>query len=91
MNYEFLAELYGVVSRRRGRHLRSSFENKNVAKDIPHHIQERLREVVTKLEKRMDDNAHEDGWKLLHRKKHGEEHEMDLGDGYKVRVHMLLA
>ena len=30
------------------------------------------------------------GWRLLHQSKHGEEHEMDLGQGYKARVQMLL-
>jgi hypothetical protein len=50
-----------------------------------------MHEAVEKLAARLDDNAHEDGWKLLHRSKHGEEHELDLAEGYKVRVHMLLA
>jgi hypothetical protein len=51
----------------------------------------KLHDAVEKLAARLDDNAHEDGWKLLHRSKHGEEHEMELEEGYKVRVHMLLA
>jgi hypothetical protein len=35
-------------------------------------------------------HTHKDGWKLVHRKHHGEEHETDLGEGYKVRVQLLL-
>ncbi|VEU41580.1 unnamed protein product [Pseudo-nitzschia multistriata] len=34
--------------------------------------------------------THKDGWKLLHRKLYGEEHEMELGMGYKVRIQLLL-
>ncbi len=54
-------------------------------------LKKKIRDTVDKLAARLDDNAHEDGWKLLHRSKHGEEHEMVFEDGHKVRVHMLLA
>ena len=89
-NYESLRDLYGTVSRR---NLRGKAKKKTRGKEekMPHHVREEMMRVVSKLEKRLDDNAHEDGWKLLHRTKFGEEHEMELQDGYKVRVHMLLA
>lgn len=32
-----------------------------------------------------------EGWRLLHRSLYGEAHEIDLGDNYRVQVHMLLA
>lgn len=35
-------------------------------------------------------HTHQDGWKLVHRVRHGEEHEAELGEGYKVRVQFLL-
>jgi hypothetical protein len=31
------------------------------------------------------------GWRLLHRTDHGEAHEIDLDDEYKVQIHLLLA
>ncbi|MGK3740923.1 MAG: hypothetical protein ACI90V_007773 [Bacillariaceae sp.] len=65
---------------------------------IPDHIRKKKREVVKELlDKRRDDdeninnNFHDrDGWKLVHRKLHGEEYEIFLGEGYKVRVQLLL-
>lgn len=32
-----------------------------------------------------------DGWRLLHRTAFGEAHEIDLGDNYKIQIHLLLA
>jgi hypothetical protein len=89
-NYEFLTELYGLAARRQRRAVRRDSSLVSRVKEIPQHVREKMRDVVGKLERRMDKNAHEDGWKLLHRTEHGEEHEMELQDGYKVRVHMLL-
>jgi len=68
---------------------------------IPDYIKQRRREAVkTLLERTRSNNEgsekssaghiHQDGWKLLHRKLHGEEHEMDLGEGYTVHVQLLL-
>ena len=68
---------------------------------IPDHIRKKKREVVKELlnKRRYDDdnnnnndnNSHKrDGWNLVHRKLHGEEYEMFLGEGYKVRVQLLL-
>jgi hypothetical protein len=105
MNYEYLTDLYGSAGGRRRRRqqqqqrgrekrqlsLRSSRITQGGGEGAPKHIKARIKEVVSKLEQRLDDNAHEDGWLLLHRNQHGEEHEMQVGEGYKVRVHMLLA
>jgi hypothetical protein len=33
----------------------------------------------------------QEGWKLLHRTKHGEAHEIHLDDEHKVQIHLLLA
>ena len=70
---------------------------------IPDHIRQKKKEAVQKLFRRVtetfdnDDyhntpvgHTHEDGWQLVHRKLHGEEHETDLGEGYKVRIQLLL-
>jgi hypothetical protein len=85
-NYEYMSDLYGSTGGRRDLSLRSQ-----IIQGAPKHIKARIREVVAKLEQRLDDNAHEDGWLLLHRNQHAEEHEMQIGEGYQVRVHMLLA
>lgn len=70
---------------------------------VPDHIRKRKNEAVQKLFQRMkethsDDDRHDtpvghthrDGWKLVHRRHLGEEHETDLGEGYKIRVQFLL-
>jgi len=62
---------------------------------VPDHIRIKRKEEVEKLlNDRRDDgsnNSHErGGWKLIHRKLHGEEYELYLGEGYKVRVQLLL-
>lgn len=68
---------------------------------IPDYIKQRKIEAVrTLLERTRSNNEdnqmlsagnmHEDGWKLIHRKLHGEEHEMDLGEGYTVHVQLIL-
>ena len=100
MNYDKLLEFYGAVSGRR-RGLLRGFEPAPEAAAPPQlnpdekenrsHILRKMHKAVDKLAARRDNNAHEDGWKLLHRNSFGEEHEMEFDDGYKVRVHMLLA
>jgi len=62
---------------------------------VPDHIRTKKKEVVEKLlNDRRDDGSHNfherDGWKLIHRKLHGEEYEIYLGEGYKVRIQLLL-
>lgn len=92
-NYEYLSKLYGVVARRRkARTLRGngSHEGAAVVPKVPLHIKSKMSEAVKKLEKQRVD-AEKDGWLLLHRSQHGEEHELDVGEGYKVRVHILRA
>jgi hypothetical protein len=49
----------------------------------------KLQQVVPAFENRMDGKDYEEGWRLLHRSLHGVAHEMDLGDGYSVRVRKL--
>jgi hypothetical protein len=88
-NYEYMADLYGSAGRRRRR--RDLSLRSRIIQGAPKHIKAKIKEVVAKIEQRMDDNAHEDGWLLLHRNQHGEEHEMQVGEGYIVRVQMLLA
>jgi hypothetical protein len=70
---------------------------------VPDHIRHKKKEAVQKLFERVRNNhgnddsniipaghTHKDGWKLVHRKNDGEEHETELGDGFKVRVQFLL-
>lgn len=88
-NYEALLDLYGPVGDRRW--LRPSSSNSPRQRDLSPSLWQKMHDEVQKLAARLDDNAHEDGWKLLHRTRHGEEHELEFDGGYKVRVHMLLA
>ena len=79
MNYETLLEIYGPIStgtstKRRGLRRRSDSNNSRaVVRAVPEHIRERKREAVQKFIRRIDDNVHEDGWKLVHKKQNGEE------------------
>lgn len=69
-----------------------------VARVVPDHIRQRKKAVVHRLLKRIETTdsgdhsrniqpgeTHEDGWTLKHRRLGGEEHEIDLGEGYKVK------
>lgn len=79
--------MYGPVGGRRLRGDVASSAARELSADAWHEIHE----AVEKLLERRDDNAHEDGWKLLHRTEHGEEHHLTFEGGHSVRVHMLLA
>ena len=85
-NYSYLSNLYGVVGGRRLR--RRQLESKR--QSTPSHILSQMSEAVKKLEQEPH-NSRKHGWRLLHWRKHGWEHELELDDGYKVRVHMLSA
>ena len=85
-NYEALLSMYGPVG---GRRLRQG--TRPEARELSSHAMHEIHEAVEKLLERRDDNAHEDGWNLLHRTKHGEEHSLTFEGGHSVRVHMLLA
>lgn len=95
-NYEFLVELYGVVqgsavARARSRLLRGRTSlYSDVQNKMPDHTREEMVRVLAKLEKPMGGSRVEDGWRLLHRNEYSMEHEIDLGDGYKLRSHMLM-
>jgi hypothetical protein len=95
--YETLLELYGPApgSTDEVRNLRGQRQKVptigQTSSIFPNHLREKRELAVQKLLQQRDDNAREDGWKLLHRTEHGEAHELDLGGGYKVQVHMLLA
>jgi len=76
-------------------------DNDMIIDAVPDRIRQRKKEAVQKLFQRLKDtfdsrhetpvgHTHKDGWKLVHRRHLGEEHETDLGEGYKVRVQFLL-
>jgi hypothetical protein len=98
-NYETLAEWYGQVSRRRlrGSTIDGTIDDASSARlqithDVPESVMKRRSEAIAKLEESNYSSIHTDqGWRMLHKKLHGEEHEFDLGEGYKLSVHMLLA
>lgn len=100
-NFEFLTQLYGTVpgsptlapqttapgSRR---HLRQS--NVSTKTDpIPDWVMERWRNMEDELEKHAHGAESRNGWRVLHQNDFGEAHEVDIGHGYTIRVHKLLA
>jgi hypothetical protein len=102
-NYNKLVEFYGVVSGRRW--LRgpddasstssSSSARPPIVQKIPESVRQRHKEALANLELHKYSNFHEEhvdgsGWRMLHQTQHGEEHVLDLGEGYKLSVHMLL-
>ncbi len=89
--YETLLALYGPISNGRLLRGRKFHETQFALALTPDHVQERKSQVVRELLERRDDNSHAGGWSLLHRSRHGEIHEFDLEEGYRVRVQMLLA
>ena len=88
-NYEFLVDLYGPSGGRNLRQVQSHV--RLTSRDIPTSIRMKMSVAVSKLEKQANAPNPEDGWRLLHRTERGLEQELDLGEGFSVRVHMLLA
>ena len=82
-NFRFLEDLYGNIPERKTRRTQS-------AQRIPDEIRAKLKELVPRLENRVDGDAQKDGWRLLHRSRRGESHAMSLGDGWTVQVNKLL-
>lgn len=85
-NYEALLTMYGPAG---GRLLRGDVPTPG--RKLSSNAMHEIHEAVEKLLQRRDDRAHEDGWQLLHRSQHGEEHTRTFDEGHGVRVHMLLA
>lgn len=91
-NYDKLAEFYGVVSGRRqlvrgGRVVPTPPSEQT--KTIPDSVMQRREEALANLEFHDYSHFHE-GWRMLHQTMHGQEHILDLGEGYKLQVQMLL-
>jgi len=61
---------------------------------VPDYIHTKKRKVVKNFLDNRRNNDHNslegDGWKIVHRKLRGEEYELYLGEGYKVRIQLLL-
>ena len=101
-NFETLADYYGVVGERRRRRqlLRQKQEQEEQQKQqwrnnnnkIPQEVKDRRNEAIQNLDKLHYRDIHQqEGWRMLHSTKYAEEYELDLGQGYKLSVHMLLA
>lgn len=89
-NFLFLQDLYGRVpteSRKRALTRREAVPSE---RGIPEEVRTQLRDVVPVLENRDDGDAHEHGWRLLHRSRRGEAHTLSLGNGWSVQVNKLL-
>lgn len=92
-NYEFLAELYGIIP---GSDAVSSQEtvpgNRHLSLDtpdesLPDWVQFAYEDAVVEIEKETDPG---ENWRLLHESTHGRAHEVDLGNGFTLEVHKLL-
>lgn len=70
-NYETLLDMYGPAGGRRlfGPWLRRPSPSSQGG-ELDESLRKKMRDAVEKLAARLDDKAHEDGWKLLHRSKH---------------------
>ena len=82
-NYKFLFELYGPAPQRR--------ELKFLTQegDFDEDFLQRFMNATHKIE--YEDTQHGAMWNLLHRNAHGEFYSTDLGDGFEVQAHVLLA
>ena len=91
-NFLFLQDLYGTIPerRRRQRETVPFSASASAPKVIPDDIRRKLKDIIPRIENRVDGNAREDGWRLLHRSEQGEAHSLSLGNGWSVEVHKLL-
>jgi len=111
-NFEFLAELYGVIpssnndsagdptnenvdsagkQKPGGRYLQGSSSKRVAGSSIPEWVVAKWRELDHKLENHAHGSEKRSGWRLLDESRSGEAHELDIGGGYVVQVHKLLA
>jgi len=103
-NYEFLSKLYGNVTQAVSSSENVADGGKERGKDrgkrrravqtpdepLSEWLAAAWDDFITDIEQRVDGREHENGWRLLHRHRKGEAHELDLGEGYTLQVHKLL-
>lgn len=101
-NFLFLADLYGEVPTSASEAVSPQDEKKNQDKggkrllrddstEIPQWVMEKWRSLESNLENHAHNAERRAGWRLLHENEHGEAHEIDIGGGYRIQVHKLLA
>ena len=103
-NYEFLEKLYGSSSqavatsenvpddkkergKNRGKRRRAV---QTPDEPLPDWLAIAWNDFIPDIEQRVDGREHQSGWRLLHRHRRAEAHELDLGAGYSLQVHKLL-
>eukprot|EP00934_Nitzschia_sp_Nitz4_P004096 Nitzschia sp. Nitz4//scaffold2_size372955//253667//255113//NITZ4_000448-RA/size372955-processed-gene-0.439-mRNA-1//1//CDS//3329546853//4086//frame0 len=84
-NYETLLEYYGPAGRR---HLKRRQQRTDAQQLLDSQVEVRRRDEIRRF---LEAEESPEGWKLVRQSERGEEHEMELDNGYKVRVHKLLA
>lgn len=99
-NFKFLAELYGTVDGSpvptddnaavESSSAVNGTEGNGNRRRLPAHIVEAFRDVDAMADNGMLSVEHH-GWRKLHDNVHAHAHEMNLGDGYVVQIHMLKA
>jgi len=98
-NFEFLQAMYGTVPETvaseeaspGNRQIVGFDEHKNEidSSGLPDWVLDAWEDLVPTIEQSADGREHQDGWRLLHSSLHGTLHEIELGDGYILRVHKL--
>ncbi|GKZ00089.1 hypothetical protein MPSEU_000962300 [Mayamaea pseudoterrestris] len=100
-NFEFLAQLYGTVpgSATLPPETSSPFGNRRSLSTttiksndtIPEWIMDKWRLMENDMELHSHGSEARNGWRLLHENEFGESHELNIGQGYSIRVEKLLA
>lgn len=90
-NFIQLTDFYGFVGRRQLRGKETKSNKSLTVEPMPEEVKRRREHALEKLEELGYQNLHLDGWRMLHQAEHSELHELDLGEGYKLSIHMLLA
>ena len=93
-NYKFLAQLYGTVPG--SATLAPSATpvpggRRGLSDGIPEWVMDKWRILDDELELHNHGSEERHGWRVLHQNDFGEGYELDIGEGYSIRVVKLLA
>jgi hypothetical protein len=86
-NFDFLYSLYGYLP---GSVEQQDGGNRNLREAIPDWVLAKWHEFDEELENHSHGSESRNGWRLLHESEGVETHEIDIGEGYSIRVRKLL-
>ena len=94
-NYQFLAQLYGLVpgsaTLAPSSTLAPSGGRRGLSDGIPGWVMDKWRILDDELELHNHGSEERNGWRVLHQNDNGEGYELDIGEGFSIRVVKLLA